>query len=212
MITMKLKAIITSFIVFIAVPSFSQTLDTDALASFPASTQKEVYEICRYVKLPAETQIKLAKALEQENNKFLSLLKANGGALTVKGSNQLNKMRLKHLHEILSEDEESQYWHGVYDEESKAEGKALADKFQKKFNITDQNWKFINVTFYKIGLESRVLRSMMPDNPKEVNKRIAEMRADGIRVIEEKGGILIDPDKIRLKYTRPFRPNDLRKE
>lgn len=207
----KLKTIISTLIILFSAPVFAQTLDTEALAKFSPSTQRDVFEVSGLVKLTPEQQVKLAKAIEKENAKFLNIVKDNEGILTVKGRNQLAKMRENTLSTLLSDDQLQQYYRGVFDKEADAEGNAIADGLQKKYNLTDQNWKFIRVACYKIALESRVIKKLMADQPKKAQKKIADLRAEWLKTIEEKGGIAINPDDMTLSYTREFNPNTLHK-
>lgn len=207
----KLKTIISTLTILFSVPVFAQTLDTEALAKFSPSTQRDVFEVSSLAKLTAEQQVKLAKAIEKENAKFLDIVKDNEGILTVKGRNQLAKMREHTLSTLLSDDQLQQYYRGVFDKEADAEGNAIANGLQKKYNLTDQNWKFIRVACYKIALESRVIKKMMADQPKKAQKKIADLRAEWLKTIEEKGGIAINPDDMTLTYTREFNPNTLHK-
>jgi len=207
----KLKTIIsTSFLLF-AATCFAQTLDTEALVKFSPSTQRDVFEITSLAKLSADQQVKLAKAIEKENARFVEIIKDNEGVMTVKGRNQLAKMRDKALSTILSDEQMQQYYRGIYNAEADAEGISIANSFQKKYNITDQNWKFIRVACYKIALESRVIKKMMADQPKKAQKKIAALRSEWLKTIEEKGGIRINPDDTTLVYTREFNPNTLHK-
>lgn len=207
----KLKTIISTLIILFSAPVFAQTLDTEALAKFSPSTQRDVFEVSGLVKLTPEQQVKLAKAIEKENAKFLNIVKDNEGILTVKGRNQLAKMRENTLSTLLSDDQLQQYYRGVFDKEADAEGNAIANGLQKKYNLTDQNWKFIRVACYKIALESRVIKKLMADQPKKAQKKIADLRAEWLKTIEEKGGIAINPDDMTLTYTREFNPNTLHK-
>lgn len=207
----KLKTIISTLIILFSAPVFAQTLDTEALAKFSPSTQRDVFEVSGLVKLTPEQQVKLAKAIEKENAKFLNIVKDNEGILTVKGRNQLAKMRENTLSTLLSDDQLQQYYRGVFDKEADAEGNAIANGLQKKYNLTDQNWKFIRVACYKIALESRVIKKLMADQPKKAQKKIADLRAEWLKTIEEKGGIAINPDDMTLIYTREFNPNTLHK-
>ena len=93
-----------------------------------------------------------------------------------------------------------------------AEGAAIANTLQKKYGLTDQNWKFINVAFYKIALDTRMLKKVMADQPKKAAKMIAELRDEQLKSIEEKGGIRVNPDKMTVKVVREFDPNALIKE
>lgn len=207
----KLKTIILTSIILAAGSLSAQTLDTDALAKFPASTQRQTFEVARLAKLSAEQQVKMAKAIEKENEKFLQIVKDNEGVLTVKGKNQLNKMRENAIASILTKEQQEQYWRGVFDAEADAEGNALANALQKKYNLTDQNWKFIRVATYKTALDSRVIRKMMADQPRKAQKKIDELKAAQLRNIEEKGGIRVDPDKQTVEFIREFDPNTLHK-
>lgn len=207
----KLKTFISTLILAFSAPVFAQTLDTDALAKFSPSTQRDVFEVSSLAKLSGEQQVKLAEAIEKENKKFIEVVKANEGVLTVKGRNQLNKMRDNALTSILSDDQLQQYYRGVYNAAADAEGNAIADGLQKKYNLTDQNWKFIRVACYKYALESRVIKKMMADQPKKAQKKIDELKKYWLNTIEEKGGIRINPDEMTLVYTREFDPNTLHK-
>ncbi len=207
----KLQTIITILSLLFSATVFAQTLDTEALAKFSSSTQRDVFEVSSLAKLTAEQQIKLAKAIEKENAKFLEIIKANEGVMTVKGRNQLARMRDNTLTDILSEEQLQQYYRGIYDKEADAEGIAIANGFQKKYGITDQNWKFIRVACYKIALESRLIKKMMADQPKKARKKIDGLRAEWLKTIEEKGGIAINPDDMTLTVTREFNPNTLHK-
>ncbi len=207
----KLQTIITILFLLFSAPVFAQTLDTEALAKFSPSTQRDVFEVSSLAKLTAEQQIKLAKAIEKENAKFLEIIKANEGVMTVKGRNQLARMRDNTLTDILSEEQLRQYYRGIYDKEADAEGIAIANGFQKKYGITDQNWKFIRVACYKIALESRLIKKMMADQPKKARKKIDGLRTEWLKTIEEKGGIAINPDDMTLTVTREFNPNTLHK-
>lgn len=208
----KLQTIIPILFLLFSTPVFAQTLDTEALARFSPSTQRDVFEVSSLAKLTAGQQVKLAKAIEKENTKFLEIVKANEGILTVKGHNQLAKMRDNALANILSDEQLQQYYRGIYNKEADAEGIAIANGLQKKYNITDQNWKFIRVACYKIALESRVIKKMMADQPKKAKKKIDSLRAEWLKTIEEKGGIAINPDDMTLTVTREFNPNTLHKE
>ena len=148
-------AIIGTLLLSAAVSIYAQTLDADALKSFSPSTIREAFEICRYVKLTAQQQIKLAEA----NSEVIS----------------------------------------------------IADRLQKKYDLTDQNWKFIRIAFYKIGLESRVIRKLMADTPKKAEAAIARLREEQLKSIEEKGGIRVNPD-MTVVYVREFKADALRKE
>ena len=204
-------AIIGALLLSATVSIYAQTLDTDALKSFSPSTVREVFEICRYVKLTAPQQIKLAEAIDSENEEFVSLIAADNGVMSVKTRNRMRKLRDNALASILDQEQLAQYYRGVYDAEANAEGISIADRLQKKFDLTDQNWKFIRIAFYKIGLESRVIRKLMADTPKKAEAAIARLREEQLKTIEEKGGIRVNPD-MTVVYIREFKPEALRKE
>lgn len=207
----KLKFYISTLVFLFATPIWAQTLDTDALAQFPSSVQRDVFEVSSKVKLTSDQQVQLAKAIELENDKMIESIKANEGVLTTKGRNQIAKQRDKALQNILSTDQLEQYYRGVYDAAADAEGNALANALQKKYDLTDQNWKFIRVAWYKYNLDSRVIRKMMADQPKKADKKIAEMKKYWLDTIEQKGGIRVDPDAMTVEVTRLFDPNHLHK-
>ena len=208
----KLTTIISTLIFLFSSPVFAQTLDTEVLAKFSPSTQRDVYEVSGLTKLTPEQQVKLAQAIEKENKKFVEIIKANEGVMTVKGRNQLAKMRDNTLSSLLSDEQLQQYYRGVFNAAADAEGNAIADGLQKKYNLTDQNWKFIRVACYKYALESKVIKKMMADQPKKAQKKIAYLRTYWLNTIEEKGGIRINPDDMTLVFTREFNPNTLHKE
>lgn len=206
---MKLKNYISALVLLVAAPISAQTLDTDALASFPSSVQRDVFEVSSKVKLTADQQVQLAKAIEKENDKMIEAIKANEGVLTNKGRNQVAKFRDSSLQSILSTDQLEQYYRGIYDAEADAAGNALANTLQKKYDLTDQNWKFIRVAWYKYNLDSRVIRKMLVDQPKKADKKCAELKKYWLDTIESKGGIRVDPDAMTVTVTRPFDPNTL---
>lgn len=204
----KLRHIIPLLFLALSLACAAQTLDTDALAEYPAAIQRQVFEVAQYAKLTGEQQRTLAEAIKKENKIFADAVKANGGALIVKSRNKLNKSREATLASILDREQLEQYYRGVYDAEADAEGNRVADMLQKKYNLTDQNWKFIRVAFYKAALESKVIRKVMADSPKKAEKRIAEVRAEQMRSIEEKGGLRVNPD-MTITWLREFDPNKL---
>lgn len=206
---MNLKKIISAGLLVMAMPVFAQTLDTKALAKFSPSTQRAAFEVCKNVKLSADQQIALAKAIDKENDFFIKCINDNEGVLTPKGKNQLNRMREKTLNDILDQEQLAQYYRGVYDAEADAEGNAIANTLQKKYNLTDQNWKFIRVAFYKIALDSRVIRKMMADQPKKANKKIDELKKYYLKTIEEKGGLSVGPETMTITWLRDFDPDKL---
>lgn len=181
-----------------------------ALKSFPPSVAREVFEIARYVKLDGDTQIALAEAFENEDAAFVKAVEADGGILSVKATRRLAKMRERALVDILSDEQLQQYYRGIFDAEALAEGNAVADKLRKKYKLTDQNWKFIRIAFYKIGLESRVINKLAA-SPAEAKKKIAALRKEQLATIEEKGGIRVNDD-MTVTVIRPFDPNTLHKE
>ena len=67
----KFKAIISTLVLICATSVSAQTLDTKALAEFSPATMRQTFDVCKYVKLTPEQQVKLAKAIEKENA-FLS--------------------------------------------------------------------------------------------------------------------------------------------
>ena len=76
--------------------------------------------------------------------------------------------------------------------------------------MTDQNWKFIRNAFYKIGLESRVLKKTVPQ--KKAESEIALLRSQQLDEIEARGGIRVDPVAMTVTVVREFNPTALRKE
>lgn len=208
---MKLNFFILIFSVLLTSPLFAQTLDTGALEKFPDAIKRDVFEVATHVKLSGKQQVALAKAIQKENARMIELIKANDGVLPTKGKNQIAKMRDNAVKEILSNEQQEQYYRGIYNSAADAEGNALADALQKKYDLTDQNWKFIRVAWYKHNLDSRVIRKMMADQPKKADKKIAESKKYWLNTIEEKGGIRVDPDAMTVTVTRPFDPNSLHK-
>ncbi|MDE6489929.1 MAG: hypothetical protein K2L49_02085, partial [Muribaculaceae bacterium] len=100
----------------------------------------------------------------------------------------------------------------VYDAEADAETSVIANKLQRKYGLTDQNWKFIRVALYKIALDSRMLKKVYADQPKVAASKIAELRSEQLRSITEKGGIEVDPEEMTVTVVRPFEPNSLHRE
>lgn len=207
----KLSTVIATVFMLTGLPVAAQTLDTDALKDFSPSTVRETFEVCRHTKLTPAQQISLAKAIEDENALFVKMVAGNNGVLAVKDRNRLNKMRDNTLRKLLDDETLLQYYRGVYDAEALAEGTGIANDLQKKYNLTDQNWKFIRIAFYKIGLDSRVLKKMMADNPAKARKEIERIRREQLMTIEEKGGIRVNDD-MTVDVIRPFDPVSLRKE
>lgn len=208
----KLKTIISTFVIFFAIPAVAQTLDTEALVKFSPSILRDVFEVSCHTKLSADQQVRLAQEIEKENLRFLEIVKANDGVMTVKGRNQIAKMRDNALAALLSEDQLKQYYRGVFNAEADAEGNALANRLQKKYDLTDQNWKFIRVAWYKYALDSRVIRKMMADQPRKAAKMIADLRKEQLKTIEDKGGIRVDPDRMTVEFIKEFNPDRLHRD
>lgn len=190
----------------------AQTLDVDALGSFHPSTVREVFGVSRYVKLDATQQQSLARAFEHEDSAFVARVKADGGILSVKGNKEIQKMHDRAIARVLDGEQLGQYYRGVFDKEADAEGIAVADRLQKKYDLTDQNWKFIRIAFYKIGLESRVINKLMADQPAKAKKKIEKLREEMLASIEAKGGIRVNPEGTKVTVVKPFDPNALHKE
>ncbi|WP_295728324.1 hypothetical protein [uncultured Muribaculum sp.] len=208
----KFKSVISTLGLLCMASVSAQTIDTRALAEFSPAVVRQAFDVCRYVKLSEAQQVKLAKAIEKENEFFMRTVGENDGVLTVKGRNRLAGMRENTLSSLLDENQLRQYWRGVYNADAMAEGAAIADKLQKKYGLTDQNWKFINVAFYKIALDTRMLKKVMADQPKKASKMIADLREEQLKCIEEKGGIRVNPDDMTITRVRDFEPEALRKQ
>ena len=187
----------------------AQTIDCDALADFSPATIHATYNICRYTHLEPQQQVAVAKFTEAENKKYAKMLRADGGLLTNQSLAKLNKFRAAQLAKIMSKDQLEQYYKGLYDEPAKQESERLVTYLQDKYNLTDQNCKFIRVAMYEYGIKSRVAKVLMDGTPKQVNKEIAKMKAHYLKTIEDKGGIRIDPDKMTVTEVRPFDPTGL---
>lgn len=198
--------------VSVAAASSAQTIDMNAVSNFSPGTQCRVFDICRYTHLDPSQQVKVAHMVESQDSLMASRLKADGGVLTVKSRNAVDRFRVNKLKQLLSDEQLQQYYRGVYDAEAAAEANAITNTLQKKYNLTDQNGKFIRVAFYKIGIESRVIKKLMADKPKAANAKIAKLRQEYIQTIEDKGGIRVDPEAMTVEFVRPFRPNDLNRE
>ena len=132
------------------------------------------------------------------------------GIVSVKNQRKLQRLHDKNLAEILSAEQLESYYRGLFDKEADAEGTDIANTLQKKYSLTDQNWKFIRIAFYKIGLETRVINKLMASQPTKAKKEIAKVREQYLRSIEEKGGIRVNPD-MTVTTVRPFDPNTLNK-
>ena len=210
---MKKLIYVAAFILISAFARVSaQTLDVAALESFSPSTVVRVYDVSRYVKLDAGQQKALAAAIEKADAKEVAMIKAADGVLTTADSRKVEKQRHKMLAGILSTEQMEQYYRGVFDSEADAEGIAVANRLQKKYNLTDQNWKFIRIAFYKIALDSRFINAMMADQPAKAKKKIEKLREEQLATIEAKGGIRVNPAGTTVTVIKPFDPNTLHKD
>lgn len=210
---MKNLIYVAAFILISAFARVSaQTLDVAALEGFSPSTVVRVYDVSRYVKLDAGQQKALAAAIEKADAKEVAMIKAADGVLTTADSRKVEKQRHKMLAGILSTEQMEQYYRGVFDSEADAEGIAVANRLQKKYNLTDQNWKFIRIAFYKIALDSRVINAMMADQPAKAKKKIEKLREEQLATIEAKGGIRVNPAGTTITVIKPFDPNTLHKD
>ncbi|MGN1252480.1 MAG: hypothetical protein ACI4US_06410 [Muribaculaceae bacterium] len=210
---MKNLIYVAAFILISAFARVSaQTLDVAALEGFSPSTVVRVYDVSRYVKLDAGQQKALAAAIEKADAKEVAMIKAADGVLTTADSRKVEKQRHKMLAGILSTEQMEQYYRGVFDSEADAEGIAIANRLQKKYNLTDQNWKFIRIAFYKIALDSRVINAMMADQPAKAKKNIEKLREEQLATIEAKGGIRVNPAGTTVTVIKPFDPNTLHKD
>ena len=188
----------------------AQRIDTSTLETFSPTTVRETYEICRYVSLTPEQQVELAKSIEKENTEFMTMVSDNEGFLAAKDEKKLVRKREQALTKILTSEQLAQYYRGIYNAEALAEGNAVANKLRTKYGLTDQNWKFIRNAFYKIGLESRVLKETVPQ--KKAESEIALLRSQQLDEIEARGGIRVDPVAMTVTVVREFNPTALRKE
>lgn len=210
---MKNLIYVAAFILISAFARVSaQTLDVAALEGFNPSTVVRVYDVSRYVKLDAGQQKALAAAIEKADAKEVAMIKAADGVLTTADSRKVEKQRHKMLAGILSTEQMEQYYRGVFDSEADAEGIAVANRLQKKYNLTDQNWKFIRIAFYKIALDSRVINAMIADQPAKAKKKIEKLREEQLATIEAKGGIRVNPAGTTVTVIKPFDPNTLHKD
>lgn len=207
----KLSIVFATLFIALCQQAAAQTLDTGALHGFSPSTVRETFEVCRYAKLATDQQVSLARAIDDENALFVKMIAGNNGVLAVRDRNRLAKMRDNTLRRLLDDETLLQYYRGLYDAEAMAEGTGIANDLQKKYNLTDQNWKFIRIAFYKIALDSRVIRRMMADTPAKARKEIERIRREQLKTIEEKGGIRVNDD-MTVDVVRPFDPVALRKE
>ena len=210
---MKNLIYVAAFILISAFARVSaQTLDVAALEGFSPSTVVRVYDVSRYVKLDAGQQKALAAAIEKADAKEVAMIKAADGVLTTADSRKVEKQRHKMLAGILSTEQMEQYYRGVFDSEADAEGIAVANRLQKKYNLTDQNWKFIRIAFYKIALDSRVINAMMADQPAKAKKKIEKLREEQLATIEAKGGIRVNPAGTTVTVIKPFATNTLHQD
>lgn len=209
---MKTFLFATAMFLLSVLTAGAQTLDTAALAGYNASTVREVYEVCRYVKLDAAQQQQLARSFEREDSVMVAMIGASGGVLTVKDSRKLEKMHDGILASVMSEEQLAQYYRGVFDKEALSEAEAVVTRLQKKYKLTDQNGKFIRVAFYKIGLDSRVISKLMADQPAKARKKIEQLRKEQLATIEAKGGIRVNPEGTTVTFVKPFDPNALHRE
>lgn len=208
----KLKLFVATLFLLAGTSLSAQTLDVDALGAYHPSTVREVFAVSRYVKLDAAQQRALASAFEREDSVFVARVKADGGILSVKGNRELQKMHDRAIAGVLDGEQLEQYYRGVFDKEADAEGIAVANRLQKKYGLTDQNWKFIRIAFYKIGLDSRVINKLMADQPAKARKKIEALRSEMLASIEAKGGIRVNPEGTTVTVVKPFDPNSLHKE
>lgn len=208
----KLKLFVATLFLLAGTSLSAQTLDVDALGAYHPSTVREVFAVSRYVKLDAAQQRALASAFEREDSVFVARVKSDGGILSVKGNREVQKMHDRAIARVLDGEQLEQYYRGVFDKEADAEGIAVANRLQKKYGLTDQNWKFIRIAFYKIGLDSRVINKLMADQPAKARKKIEALRSEMLASIEAKGGIRVNPEGTTVTVVKPFDPNSLHKE
>lgn len=208
---MKVKNFVATLFLSGACTLMAQTLDVEALRGTNPSNAREVFEVSKYVKLDGKQQQALAKAFADEDAAFIAMVAENEGVLTPKAAKAIQKMRETAIHKILTNEQLEQYYRGVFNAEADAEGNAVADRLQKKYNLTDQNWKFIRIAFYKIALDSRVINKMMADQPSKAKKKIEALRTEMLQTIEDKGGIRVNPEGTTVTVVRPFDPNALHK-
>lgn len=170
------------------------------------------YEVCRYVSVTPEQQQALARAIDAENEYFLEAVNSDEGFLNDRSTKALARRHDKNLAEILTLEQLQQYYRGIYNAAAVAEGNGIADRLQRDFNLTDQNWKFIRNAFYKMALEGRVINKIYADQPRKAQKAIAELRKQLLDDIEQRGGIRVNDEGTTVEYTREFDPIHLRLE
>lgn len=190
----------------------AQTIDCEALSKFSPAVIRATYDICRYTHLDPQQQVAVARFTEAENKKYAKMLKADGGLLTNQSTAKLAKFRATQLAKIMDAEQLEQYYSSMYDEAAKTEADQLTNYLKEKYDLTDQNCKFIRVSMYEYGIKSRVTHTMMADKPKQAKQEIAKMKAHYLQVIEDKGGIRIDPDERTVTVVRPFNATALRYE
>ncbi|MCM1400917.1 MAG: hypothetical protein NC189_02750 [Bacteroides sp.] len=190
----------------------AQTVNVESLNQFPAGVVRDTYNVCQHVSLTPEQQIQLAKALQQEDADYTTILNANNGFMPQADAKVIEKKHDKALAKIMNNEQLEQYYRGVYNEEALAEGNAVANRLRKSYGLTDQNWKFIRNAFYKFALESRVIKKVMSDSPKKAESKIANLKKSLLNDIEQRGGIRVNPEGTTVEVVRQFDPNKLRKE
>lgn len=204
------KVIIFLFAILAAYPLSvnAQTLDLETMSAYSPSTARRVFEVAHNVHLDPAQQQALARAFQHEDSVWHQLMVKDGGLLTVGSERDLARLHEKAIASVLDDEQQRQYWRGVYDKESQAEANAIVDHFKKEYGITDQNAKFIRVAFYKYGLDSRVNNKMLP--PKQAKQANEKLRRQQLKTIEKKGDIRVNDD-MTLTVLKPFDPNSLHK-
>lgn len=187
----------------------AQTVDLSRLVdSYGTAVTRQVYDVARHVNLTTMQQVKLAEAFIKENGTFIDRLAQNEGFLSAAAEKEIARMHDKALARILDDEQLRQYYRGIFDKEAGAEASSIANKFRKEYGITDQNWKFIRIAFYKIGLESRVNNKLLPAG--QARKANEKIHREMLQTIEDKGDIRINDD-MTLTVLKPFDPNTLHK-
>lgn len=203
------RALLLSVALTANVYAAAQTMNCETVANYPASIQRKVFEVCRHVNLSDDQQLQIAALALKEDSLFVDLVRADGGLLTNKSRNKLDKVKSSGLAKIMSPDQLKQYYRGVYDAEALAEADRIANFFRSHYNLTDQNWKFIRIAMYKIGLDSRMIKKVYASEPKKAQKMIEKLRKEQLQTIVDKGGIEINPETMELRQLVPFDPNAL---
>lgn len=205
-----MKRIIASllfFAIFSTLTSFSQTTDCSAIKDFSPALQVQTAEVCRYVCLTSDQQVSLAKGIQKYDKAYVKALNADSGLLTSKSAKKLEKSWVEMLRSVMTEQQVQQYYRGLFDSEANAEGIKIANALQKKYGLTDQNWKFIRIAMYKLALEQRVANKLIEG--KEAKKHVAKLKKDLLQTIVDKGGISVDPDAMTVTVICEFDPNHL---